>query len=75
MTPIPLETKQEVEKHKWLHNINTFQAHKNEMCLRGTDEDGKDITIWFDSYNFLEWIDKEQIEYIKEQLIKYINKK
>jgi hypothetical protein len=64
MIPIPLTDK-----------ITAFQAHKNEMCLRGTDEDGKDITIWFDSYDFLNWIDKEQIEYIKEQLIKYIKTK
>ena len=65
----------EVEKHKWLNDINTFQAHKNEFCLRGTDEDGKDVTIWFDSYDFLKWIDTEQIEYIKKCLIKYIEKK
>lgn len=66
---------EEVEKHKWLHNINTFQAYKNELCLRGTEENGKEITIWFDSYDFLKWIDKEKIEYIKEQLIKHINTK
>ncbi|QDP49312.1 MAG: hypothetical protein Unbinned3065contig1007_26 [Prokaryotic dsDNA virus sp.] len=64
-----------IEKHKWLHNINTFHAYKNEICLRGTDEDGKDLTLWIDSYDFLNWIDKEQIEYIKEQLIKHINTK
>jgi hypothetical protein len=63
------------EEHKWLNDINTFQAYKNELCLRGTDEDGKDLTIWFDSYNFLTWVDKEKIEYIKETLIKYIEKK
>ncbi len=63
------------EEHKWLNDINTFQAHKNELCLRGTDEDGKDLTIWFDSYNFLTWVDNDKLEYIKEQLIKYIKKK
>ena len=62
------------EKHKWLNDINTFQAYKNELCLRGTDEDGKDLTIWFDSYNFLTWVDNDKLEYIKEQLIKYIKK-
>jgi hypothetical protein len=61
--------------HKRMNDINTFQAHENEVYLRGTDEYGKDFQICFDSYNFLEWIDKEQLEYIKEQLIKYIQKK
>ena len=63
------------EIYKSLNNINTFQAHKNEVYLRGTDEYGNDFTICFDSYNFLEWIDTEKIEYIKEQLIKHIQEK
>ena len=57
--------------HKNMYAINTFQAHKNEVYLRGTDEDGKDFQICFDSYNFLEWIDTEHLEYIKEQLTKH----
>ena len=61
--------------HKRMNDINTFQAHENEVYLRGTDENGKDFQICFDAYNFLEWIDKEHIDYIKEQLNKYINKK
>ena len=61
--------------HKRMNDINTFQAHENEVYLRGTDEYGKDFQICFDSYNFLEWIDTENLEYIKEQLIKYIQKK
>tara|TARA_R110002012_G_scaffold317914_1_gene535220 strand:- start:426 stop:647 length:222 start_codon:yes stop_codon:yes gene_type:complete len=61
--------------HKRMNDINTFQAHENEVYLRGTDECGNDFQICFDSYNFLEWIDKEQLEYIKEQLTKYINTK
>ena len=60
---------------KRMNDINTFQAHKNELYLRGTDEYGKDFQICFDSYNFLEWVDKEQIEYIQKQLIKYIKTK
>tara|TARA_R110002167_G_scaffold7294_1_gene34291 strand:- start:16 stop:327 length:312 start_codon:yes stop_codon:yes gene_type:complete len=60
---------------KRMNDINTFQAHENEVYLRGTDEYGKDFQICFDSYDFLEWIDKEQIEYIQEQLIKYIKTK
>jgi hypothetical protein len=61
--------------HKRLHEINTFQCVDNELYLRGKDEMGEDLTICFDAFNFIEWIDKEQIEYIKEQLIKYIQKK
>ena len=60
---------------KRMNNINTFQAHENEVCLRGTDEYGKDFTVWFDSYDFLGWIDKDQLDYIKEQLTKYIQDK
>ena len=62
--------------HKRLHEINTFQCTKdNELYLRGKDEMGKDFTIVFDAFNFLEWIDKEQIQYIKKQTIKYIKTK
>ena len=61
--------------HKRMNDINTFQAHENEVYLRGTDEWGKDFQVVFDAYNFLDWIDTEQIEYIKEQLIKHIKTK
>ena len=61
--------------HKRMNDINTFQAHENEVYLRGTDEYGKDFQICFDTYDFLEWIDTEQLFYIKQQLVKYINKK
>tara|TARA_R100001463_G_scaffold31020_1_gene70339 strand:- start:291 stop:554 length:264 start_codon:yes stop_codon:yes gene_type:complete len=61
--------------HKRMNNINTFQAHENEVYLRGTDEMGEDFQICFDSYDFLEWIDKEQIDYIKQKVIEYIENK
>ena len=61
--------------HKRMNDINTFQAHENEVYLRGTDEYGKDFQICFDAYNFLEWIDTEHLKYIKKQLIKYIRTK
>ena len=61
--------------HKRMNDINTFQAHENEVYLRGTDEYGKDFQICFDAYNFLEWIDTEHLEYIKEQLVKHIKLK
>tara|TARA_R110000851_G_scaffold250071_1_gene402510 strand:+ start:424 stop:630 length:207 start_codon:yes stop_codon:yes gene_type:complete len=60
---------------KRMNDINTFMAHENEVCLRGTDEYGKDFTIWWDSYDFLSWIDKDQLEYIKKKLIKHIEDK
>jgi len=61
--------------HKRMNDINTFQAHKNELYLRGKDEYGKDFQVCFDSYDFLEWIDTENLEYIKEKLSKYIKEK
>jgi nuclear transport factor 2 (NTF2) superfamily protein len=66
--------KAKIEVIKRMNNINTFQAHENEICLRGTDEYGKDFTVWWDSYDFLNWIDEDNLEYIKEQLIKHIKK-
>tara|TARA_R110001606_G_scaffold63384_1_gene146861 strand:- start:87 stop:365 length:279 start_codon:yes stop_codon:yes gene_type:complete len=69
-----LEQKEELI-HKRMSDINTFQAHENEVYLRGVDEYGKDFQICFDSYNFLEWIDTEHLEYIKEQLVKHIKLK
>ena len=63
------------EQLKRLHEINTFQCHENELYLRGKDEHGEDFMICFDAFNFLEWIDTEQIEYIKQQTIKYIKSK
>lgn len=68
---VDLRTK---EEHKRL-NIHTFCAHDNETCIAGTDEHGEELCIWFDSYEFLRWIDKEQLEYIKQQLTKYIKEK
>jgi len=61
--------------HKRLHEINTFQCVDNELYLRGKDEMGNDFTLCFDAFNFLEWIDKEQIEYIKQKVIEYVEEK
>ena len=63
------------EQIKSLHEINTFQCVENELYLRGKDEMGEDLMICFDAFNFLQWIDTEQIEYIKQQTIKYIKTK
>ena len=74
---MPIEIQEEKQEliHKRMNDINTFQAHENEVYLRGTDEYGKDFQICFDAYNFLEWIDIEQVDYIKTQLVKYIKSK
>lgn len=61
--------------HKAMNNLNTFQCCDGELYLRGTDEFGNDFQVCFDAYDFLNWIDKDQIEYIKEQLIKHIKTK
>ena len=61
--------------HKAMNDINTFQCCDGELYLRGTDEYGKDFQVCFDAYNFLNWIDTEQIKYIKEQIIKHIKTK
>ena len=58
-----------------MNNINTFNVYENDVYLRGTDEYGNDFQICFDSYNFLEWINTENLEYIKEQLIEHIKEK
>jgi hypothetical protein len=61
---------------KNMHDINTFQCTTdNELYLRGTDEYGKDFTICFDVFEFINWIDTEQIAYIKEQVKKHIDSK
>jgi|TARA_R110002012_G_scaffold310134_1_gene517668 hypothetical protein len=61
--------------HKAMNNLNTFQCCEGELYLRGTDEYGKDFQVVFDAYDFLNWIDSERVEYIKEQLIKHIKEK
>ena len=50
---------------KIMDDISSFQVYKNDIYLRGKDEDGNIFQICFDSYNFLQWIDSEQLEYIK----------
>ena len=56
---------------KRMNDINTFMATKdNETCLVGTDEMGKDLQVWFNTIELLEWLD---INYMKSQSKKYIN--
>tara|TARA_R100000458_G_C8222967_1_gene206776 strand:- start:101 stop:280 length:180 start_codon:yes stop_codon:yes gene_type:complete len=57
-------------KYKNLH-INTFHCKDNEVYLSGKDENGEEFTIVLNSIELLEWLD---INYIKEQTLKYIDK-
>ena len=75
-TPIELKIeKDDREIIKRMNDINTFQCCDGELCLRGTDEMGKDFTVWWDAYDFLDWINTENVDYIKEQIIKHIKSK
>ena len=56
-------------KYKNLHDINTYQCHRNEVYLGGRDEEGKELTIVFNTIELLEWLD---LSYMKEQAIKHI---
>jgi hypothetical protein len=56
-------------KYKNLHDINTFQCHRNEVYLAGKDENGKEITIVFNTIELLEWL---HTKHMKEEAIKYI---
>ena len=59
-------------KWKHLHDINTFSCSDNEVYLSGKDENGNDTTVVSSAFEFLSWIDKGAIKYIKEQTIKHI---
>jgi hypothetical protein len=72
---LELQLKPDELIHKAMHSINTFQAHENEVYLRGIDEYGKDFQVVFDSYDFLSWIDTSNLAYIKQKLIEYIELK
>jgi len=65
----------EIEILKRMNDINTFQCCDGEVYLRGTDEKGKDFTVCWDAYDFLNWIDTATVKYIKEQVIKHIQEK
>ena len=53
-------------------NINTFQSTSdNETYFVGTDENGQETVVIFDTIELLEWLD---ISYMKKQSKKYISK-
>jgi len=60
--------------YKRLNDIDTLHCshNDNELLISGTDEQGEEMHIIFDAINFLHWIDRDTIEYIKEQTIKHI---
>jgi hypothetical protein len=61
------------KEHKFVgfHSIDTYQTHRNETYIGGTNSDGENITLVFTTIELLEWLDidhmrKESIKYIKE---------
>tara|TARA_R110002153_G_scaffold23786_2_gene76500 strand:+ start:163 stop:456 length:294 start_codon:yes stop_codon:yes gene_type:complete len=60
--------------HKRMNDINTFQCAEGDIFLRGTDEYGDCLQLSFCAYDFINWISTEEIDYIKEQIIKHIKK-
>ena len=57
---------------KRLNDINTFMStDTNETILQGADEYGEDFSIVFDTIELLDWLD---IDHMKKQSKKYINK-
>ena len=60
--------------YKRLNDIYSLKATTtNEVYIAGTDEEGNDFTVILNSFNFLQWLDSDSIEYIKEKTIKHIN--
>jgi|TARA_R110001632_G_scaffold52524_8_gene130203 hypothetical protein len=57
---------------KRLNDINTFQCAEGDIFLRGTDEYGNCLQLSFCAYDFIQWISHEELNYIKEQLVKHI---
>ena len=58
---------------KRLNDINTLATSvDNETYIVGTDEQGEEFTVVFNTIDLLEWIDKDTIKYMKRQTKKYI---
>lgn len=58
-------------EYKRMNDINTFASNKcNETYISGTDQNGNDITIVFDTIDVLQWVDTE---YMKKQAKEYID--
>ena len=56
-------TKEKEEIH-WHLVITGSMCHENEFCLSGTNDEGNYVTIWFDSYDFLQSVNTERIKEI-----------
>ena len=71
---LELDNKIMSKQMKWshIHDIHTFYcSDDNEVMLSGKNENGDDITLVFNAFELLSWID---IKYIKKQTIKHIRK-
>lgn len=54
---------------KEIHELHTFSCNGKETYLVGTDENGNEISVSFNTYNLLTTLD---IKYMKEKLNNYI---
>lgn len=52
----------------YLHSINTFACHDNEVYIRAVNNRGVDTLLVIPADEVLEWID---ISYVREQVIKH----
>ena len=52
--------------------IESLMVYQSQICLGGTDDEGIYRTIWYDSHEFLKWINSDTIKDIKQKLIKDI---
>jgi len=52
--------------------IESLMVYKTQICIGGTDDDGIYRSIWYDSHQFVKWINKDTIKDMKEKLIQDI---
>ena len=60
--------KEKEHRFEYIHSLTTFQVSDNELYLRGTDNQGNEITLIFPCPEFLEMVD---YEYIREKVIEH----
>jgi peptidase E len=56
------------EEIMYLHSINTFACHDNEVYIRAVNNRGVDTLLVIPADEVLEWVD---ISYVREQVIKH----
>ena len=57
-------------KYIGFHNIYNYGTIQNETYIGGTNSNGEDVTLVFNTIDLLEWLD---INHMKEEAKKYIN--